>query len=210
MLQPEHLRHFENANAASRRTISLIFVGVFHIFVIYAFASGLANHLYQKLPDELKIAVVKEAIPVKPPPPPPPPDLAKPPPPFVPPPDIVIQSEAPSNSAIHGSSTPPPPAAPKPTGVSAPALISGGAKCQSSYYPPIAIRLNQEGTTEVTVHVGPSGEVQGVDLSNSSGHDDLDQAAIRCITNAWHFKPATENGAAVASTKQYKIIWKLQ
>lgn len=210
MQQPEHLRSFQPAHATPRRFVSLGAVALFHVFVIYAFASGLAHHLVEKIPVDIIAKVEPPKLPDVKPPPPPPPEMVKPPPPFVPPPDIVIQNEAPSTNTItvqHTMAVPPPP---KPQGVSAPALVAGGAKCLTSYYPPIAIRLNQEGTTTVAVHVGADGSVTGVDIVNSSGHDSLDEAAVKCVTNAWHFKPAMENNQPVAQTKQYNIKWVLQ
>jgi protein TonB len=215
MEQPEHLslRPFQVAHSNPRRFVSLGAVALFHVAVIWAFASGLANHLYQKTEQELKVAVVKEHIDTKPPPPPPPPDLAKPPPPFVPPPVISIQSEAPAPiAAVTHTITPPAPApvAPKPAEVIQPALVSGGAKCETSYYPSIAVRLNQEGTVTVAVHIAADGSVSSVDVANSSGHDSLDEASIKCVTNAWHFKPATKDGVAVPATKEYRIKWVLQ
>src|ERR1700678_4050619 len=213
MQQPDHLKSFQTTQQTTpRRFVSLGFVVLFHIFVIYAFASGLANHLVEKIPVDIITKVEPPKLPDVKPPPPPPPDLAKPPPPYVPPPDIVIQQEATNTNAITVQHTQPQvaPPPPKPAGISAPALISGGAKCQTSYYPPIAVRLNQEGTTTVNVHVGADGSVSGVDIATSSGHDSLDQAAIKCISAAWKFKPAQENGAAVATSKQYNIKWQLQ
>jgi protein TonB len=212
MEQPEHLKVLQSAQQSTpRRFFSFGFVILFHVFVIYAFASGLANHLIEKIPTDIVTKVEPPKLPDIKPPPPPPPDLAKPPPPFVPPPDIVIQQQTASNNTItvqHQQQVVPPP--PKPVGVSAPALISGGAKCNTSYYPPIAVRLNQEGTTTVNVHVGADGGVTGVDIATSSGHDSLDQAAVKCITNAWKFKPAMENGQPVATSKQYNLKWQLQ
>ena len=211
MQQPDHLKSFQTQQATPRRFFSVGFVVLFHIFVIYAFASGLANHLVEKLPIDIITKVEQPKLPDIKPPPPPPPDMVKPPPPFVPPPDIVIQQETANNTSItvqHTQQVVQPP--PKPAGISAPALIAGGAKCQTSYYPPIAVRLNQEGTTTVAVHVGADGAVSGVEVTNSSGHDSLDQAAVKCITNAWRFKPAMENGQPVAQTKQYAIKWVLQ
>ncbi len=212
MQQPDHLKSFQSGQQATpRRFVSLGFVALFHVFVIYAFASGLANHLVEQLPRDIVTKVEPPKLPDIKPPPPPPPDMVKPPPPFVPPPDIVIQQQTASNNSItvqHTQPVVPPP--PKAVGVSAPALISGGAKCNTSYYPPIAVRLNQEGTTTVNVHVGADGAVTGVDITNSSGHDSLDQAAVKCINAAWKFKPAMENGAPVATTKQYNLKWQLQ
>jgi protein TonB len=103
--------------------------------------------------------------------------------------------------------TPPP----KQPGISAPALIMGGkANCAANYYPPIAVRLNQEGTVTLSVHIGADGNVQSADVTNSSGHDSIDAAGIKCVTNAWHFKPAMENGQPVAVTRLYAIKFVLQ
>ncbi|HUO93135.1 MAG TPA: energy transducer TonB [Rhizomicrobium sp.] len=212
MQQPEHLKVLQGTQqSTSRRAVSFGFVILFHVFVIYAFASGLANHLVEKIPLDIVTKVEPPKLPDIKPPPPPPPDLAKPPPPYVPPPDIVIQQQASNTNAItvqHQAPVAPPP--PKPQGVTQPALVSGGAKCLQSFYPPLAVRLNQEGTTTIEVHVGADGSVTGVDIKNSSGHDSLDQASIRCASSAWHFKPAMENGQPVPSSKEYNIVWRLQ
>ncbi|HEY5046786.1 MAG TPA: TonB family protein [Rhizomicrobium sp.] len=220
MEQPAHdLRPYGTASRATpQRTVAIVLVALVHLGAIYALATGLAQNLYKKTVQEFKAEVIPPKQEVVKPPPPPPPQLQKPPPPFVPPPDIVIQSEAaPTNTITVQSkvSTPPPPPAPPqkvaPPSISSPVLEAGGAgKCQSSYYPPIAIRLNQTGTTTVSVHVGADGSVQNVTLVNSSGHDSLDQAAIKCITGAWHYKPAMQSGQPVAQSKDYAIVWRIQ
>jgi protein TonB len=218
MDQPLHdLRPFKVGHANSHRVVSLVLVGALHVAAVIALASGLAQNLIAKLPQEFKAEVIPPKQEVVKPPPPPPPEMQKPPPPFVPPPEISIQTEAgPTNSITVQSkvATPPPPQAPappKPAGITAPVQIAGGgAVCQNSYYPPIAIRLNQTGTSVVTVHIGSDGSVSNVDVSESSGHDSLDQAAIKCITSRWRFKPALQNGAPVATSKQYAIKWVLQ
>ena len=102
MQQPEHdLRPFQTSIASPRRYVSIGLVGLIHVIVIWALATGLAQSVFTKMPDMIKAEVVQQ----KPPeqektPPPPPPDTVKPPPPFVPPPDINIQSEAPATNAI--------------------------------------------------------------------------------------------------------------
>jgi protein TonB len=218
MEQPLHdLRPFQASTiqAAPRRVISIGLVAALHILAIYALATGLAQNFIQKKVEEFKAEVIPPKQEVVKPPPPPPPELQKPPPPFVPPPDISIQSEAPAQNTITVSKTPPPPAAPPPKavspGITSPVLSAGGAgKCANSYYPPTAVRLNQEGTTTVAIHIGADGSVENVDITNSSGHDALDQAAVRCITSSWRYKPAMQNGQPVAAVKQYAIVWKLQ
>src|SRR5271170_4594759 len=99
MQQPQHdLRPMGAAQATPRRFISVVAVGLLHVLVIYALASGLAAQLIQKLPEDITTEVIKE----KPPdqnklPPPPPPEMVKPPPPFVSPPDINVQAEVSTN-----------------------------------------------------------------------------------------------------------------
>lgn len=218
MDQPLHdFTPYNVSHANSHRMISVGAVALFHVLAIYLLASGLAMGLLEKIPTVLKADVIPPKQEQVKPPPPPPPDLQKPPPPFVPPPDISIQTEAAPTNTITVQSkvaTPPPPqppAPPKPAGVTAPVQIAGGgAVCNSSYYPPIAVRLNQTGTTLVTVHIGADGGVQNVDIAGSSGHDALDQASIKCIMSRWRYKPALQNGQPVATIKQYALKWVLQ
>lgn len=190
MQQPEHVRPFQAVQNTPRRFFSLGFVILFHIFVIYAFASGLAQHLVSKLPEEFKAEVVKEVIPVKPPPPPPPPDLVKPPPPFVPPPEINLATEAPSNNAITQiSNTKAPPAPPSPT-----KLQAIGRTHTIPPYPAISVRMNQQGTVLLKVTIGTDGNVIDATVQTSSGFDSLDNAAIAWVKSHWKWEPPTQNG----------------
>jgi len=219
MEQPLHtLARPSAAQATPRRALGIVVVVAIHVIVIWALITGLAQQMMQKLPSELMAKVEETPPPAEKLPPPPPPEMVKPPPPFVPPPEINIQTEAAPNTITVQSkvATPPPPprppeAPPKPAGITAPVQIAGGgAVCNGSYYPPIAIRLNQSGTSVVNVHIGTDGTVSGVDIANSSGHDSLDQAAVKCITSRWRYKPAMQNGAPVATSKEYAIKWVLQ
>ena len=206
--------HIAAASARSR-AVSVILVIVIHLLAIYGLTTGLAQNLYRKTIQEIKAEVVPPNQQVVQPPPPPPPELQKPPPVFVPPPDITIQSEAASTNTITNTtavqnqvaSLPPPKAVVAPP-VSEPALIQGGAaKCEESFYPSVAIRLNETGTTTVAVHIGADGSVESADVVASSGYDALDQAAIRCIQSTWRYKPAMQNGQRVATVKRYAIEW---
>lgn len=211
MQQPQHdLRPFEVSAASPRRFVAGIAVAALHVVVIIALASGLAARLGDKIPQDIKADIVQQKPPDQPKtPPPPPPDLVKPPPAVIPPPDIVVSNEAPTNT-ITAVTNQAPPAPPKPTGVTAPVLAAGrGNNCASKYYPALAVRLNHEGATVVTVHVGADGSVQNVDVATPSGFNELDQAAVECVQHGWHFQPAMQSGTAVEGTKQYRIVWKL-
>lgn len=65
-------------------------------------------------------------------------------------------------------------------------------------YPSIARRRGWEGTVEFNVKVLTSGQVEDVQLKNSSGYRSLDNAARRAIMT-WRFNPATQDGRSVES-----------
>jgi protein TonB len=209
MQQPEHsLKQFQSTQATPRRFASLIAVGGLHVIIIVALATGLASQLMQKPPTDLTTEVIKE----KPPPdvkipPPPPPDLVKPPPPFVPPPDIQVQAEAPSANTIQVQSVQH--VEPK-AAVSSPVAVGRPHVCGQRYYPPSAVRLGYEGTTTLGFTVNTDGSISNVHIVNSSGHDDLDQAAISCAQNWSNYKPAMMNGQPVAVPYKALVKWNLQ
>jgi protein TonB len=170
---------------------------------IYALASGLAATLIQKLPEELKAEVVREKLPDKIPPPPPP-QLERPPPPVVPPPDIVIQADAPPTTSIQTVQKAPP----TQQAVSAPASIGARHTCER-FYPPISTRLQEQGTTTLSFHIDASGGVKDITVSQSSGSDHLDQAAVTCAAT-WHYRPAIQNGTPVEVPWQTAVRWQLR
>jgi protein TonB len=164
--------------------------------------------MMQKLPSELMAKVEETPPPAEKLPPPPPPEMVKPPPPFVPPPDINIQSEAPVTNTITTQSVVATPPVQKPAGITAPASIGRPHSCGQRYYPPIAVRLNQEGTTVLAFKITPDGSVTDLSISESSGHDALDQAAITCA-QGWQYKPAMQNGAPVEVPWKASVKWSL-
>ena len=221
MDQPLHdLRPFKPGRASSHRFLSLGFVALLHVVAIWALATGLIQNLASKIPTEFKAEVIPPKSQNKPPPPPPPPELQKPPPPFVPPPEINIQQESsgPTITSQSKVSTPPPPPAPhveappKPAGITAPVSMKSSHNCADKYYPPIAVRLNQQGTTTLRITVSASGAVTDAKIANSSGFDSLDQAAMKCVqAGSWGgYKPAMQNGQAIDAQTTVAIQWKLQ
>jgi periplasmic protein TonB len=218
MEQPTHdLRPFQSnaVQSTERRAISIGVVALIHVVAIYALATGLASQLVQKGLEEIKAEVVQEKPPDMPKtPPPPPPQLQKPPPPFVPPPDINLQTEttAPTITQVTTAITPPPPPAPpkaaQPPAITAPVSIGRAHECGSRFYPPLAQRLSHEGVTVIGFTVQPDGSVTNVHVLESSGHDELDQAAIPCAST-WRYKPSMQNGQPVAAPWQTRVVWKL-
>ncbi|HEX3430939.1 MAG TPA: energy transducer TonB [Rhizomicrobium sp.] len=74
------------------------------------------------------------------------------------------------------------------------------------YYPPIAVRLHQEGITTLAFQVTPAGAVANVTIKKSSGHASLDDASVKCVQQ-WQY--STAKNAPPEETKQVNIVWKL-
>jgi len=90
---------------------------------------------------------------------------------------------------------------------SSPVSIGKAHTCGSNYYPQSAQKLHEEGTTTVSFTVTAEGEVTNPTIANSSGHEDLDQAALPCVTS-WKYKPAIQEGKPVAAEWKANVVWK--
>lgn len=66
-------------------------------------------------------------------------------------------------------------------------------------YPPVAQRLGEEGKVTLRLTVSAEGRVTRADIVTTSGHTELDQAAQQWIVAHWTYKPAQDDGVAVAS-----------
>lgn len=66
-------------------------------------------------------------------------------------------------------------------------------------YPPEAAHLLQSGETEITFDVSADGALQNVRISKTSGHDDMDAAALACVSTHWRYAPAVVDDVPVAS-----------
>lgn len=82
----------------------------------------------------------------------------------------------------------------------------GLARSCLSYYPPIAVRLNHEGTTSVRFHVATDGSVKDLFVSQSSSHSELDNATLQCVVS-WKYFPATQNGQPVELDRDHSLTW---
>jgi protein TonB len=75
-------------------------------------------------------------------------------------------------------------------------------------YPRLAVRLGLEGTVLLRVEVLPDGRPGQVRIQQSSGHDVLDQDALRQIAT-WRFKPPQRLGRTHASQATVPIDYRL-
>ena len=140
-------------------------------------------------------------------PPPPPKVQPKPPPPKVVPlkpqkpkpvPKVVEQAPAPAPSPIvdtapsapvAGPAAPPAPPAPVVEKVSAPVAGADYGDRPDPIYPDHAQEMGWEGKVLLKVHVQANGKPSTVTIAKSSGHQELDDAAVKAVTK-WTFKPA--------------------
>ena len=76
-------------------------------------------------------------------------------------------------------------------------------------YPAVARRLGMQGVVLLDVLVAPDGSAADVRLARSSGHQQLDDSAVRTVRERWRFIPARRNGAAVESRVTVPIRFRL-
>lgn len=82
-------------------------------------------------------------------------------------------------------------------------------KNRKPVYPKLARQRGQEGIVLLRVSINAGGEVVGVDVAKSSGHNLLDDAAVKSIRR-WRFKPAEQGGTAVAGTVMVPVEFRLK
>ena len=183
------------------RGIALVAVIILHIFVGWAFYTGLAGKLIQKVIPPVEIAQIDKPKEVdKPPPPPPKLEEIKP---FVPPPEFVdIQAPQQQTNAI--SQTTQVQHAHTPIGVDPKHPLHIG----EDYYPDASKRAGEEGRCIVQMTVAADGRITNEAIQQSSGFPRLDEACLKGV-HGQRMKPATEDGKPIDTTVSLPIVWKL-
>jgi protein TonB len=85
---------------------------------------------------------------------------------------------------------------------------TGGYQVRPSY-PSSAKRLGIQGTTLLRVHVLEDGRVGAIDVEQSAGHPDLDQAATEAVRR-WRFEPARRGEQAVAMWVRLPVEFRIK
>lgn len=136
-------------------------------------------------------------------------------------------SEAAQDALRNPRPAPPPVAVPSPTNVPAqgpvadstqqnnapPAGLAPGSvpvaiSRPAPRYPSDALRNGESGTVLVRIEVGADGEPTAVSVVARSGSRSLDRAAVQAAKR-WRFRPAQQNGSAVASAVEVPIEFAL-
>ena len=204
-----------DASFFSQRAIFFIAIVILHIGLIYLFESGLATRIVKVIDPPIQTDIVQEQKKLDAPPPPPPPKMEHPPV-EVPPPDVTINiPAAPNTTAITNvTDKPQPPAPPAPppprADVRTPVRLDlKHSPSTDDYYPPTSRRMNETGTTTVSVCAGPDGKLNAdPKVEKSSGSSRLDEAAVRWATHV-RVTPATLNGQPAAGCAAFNVVFKL-
>lgn len=75
-------------------------------------------------------------------------------------------------------------------------------------YPPISRRLNEQGTSLLSVFIGADGVPQRAELVKSSGFERLDKAALATAMR-WRYVPGKRGGVAEPMSVTVPIVWEL-
>lgn len=208
----DHPRHdilTAKTETTPERIAGMLLVGLFHVGLIYAIASGLAMRVVKQIPTEITAQVMPEEQPKETPPPPP--QLQRPQLPSMPPPDIIIQRAPAPTAPITVTTAPPPATAPAPQAPPAPTSLAGLASTHTTPpYPEIARRLSEQGTVRLRLTIATDGSVTNAQIEQSSGSTDLDAAAVDWVKAHWRYKPATQNGQPVTSTTEAAVVFNLK
>lgn len=76
------------------------------------------------------------------------------------------------------------------------------------YYPAVAVRTGQQGTSTVRFDITTEGAVANLQIAQSSGSQLLDDAAIACA-KGWQYTPATKDGVPVQVPWRAQVRWSL-
>jgi outer membrane biosynthesis protein TonB len=200
----------------SRRTAIFILIAGLHVLLIYAFASGFAQHVAASIPELMHAVTIEDAARPQPPPPTPqfrPTHITDRVAPVVvdPPPSPLVVEDGP------GPQTP----APSLTTSEVPPVtrtverVPGGTgkdfPITDDYYPSVSRRISETGAADVQVCVDTRGDLTADPaLVKSSGHPRIDAAALNLAkAGSGHYRPSTEDGLPVNSCYPYRIRFRL-
>ena len=205
MERPNHLNVGDKS--ASSKAGSIAIVAGIHIAVIFGLVAALNQGALMKQLQEIKATVDTKKEPPKAPPPPPP-DLVKPPPPVAIVPVFQVASAPPP--PVTTVAKPPPAPPPKAVVASSDPLRPIARTHTLPPYPPISVRLNEQGTTLMEVHITTEGNVDDCKVLQTSSSDRLDQAACDFVKSRWRWQPPTNQGTPTAVSTRVSVKWDLK
>lgn len=223
------MSYLEQPEMSNRKMVALAIAVLIHVFLGYAFVTGLALKVVKKIVEPIETVNIEEEEPLEEPPPPPeqidipvvapPPDVVvdTPPPPtalktettVVAPVPIVAAPVAPAPPVI--TAPPPPPPPPKPAQAVEAKLKGNRLRLiTNDDYPDRAARAEEEGTTAVEFEVNEQGRVENCRVTSSSGSTVLDETTCTLITRRFRYEPAKDSdGNPIRVKKADRVKWVL-
>ncbi|SHH08365.1 energy transducer TonB [Massilia sp. CF038] len=216
------------ADTGKRRTpvasIALVaaIIGL-HGFAIYTLSQSKAVVVPAPAPKPITISLAPPKV--EPPPPPPPPKLEPPAPrlktplPARAPATPVVAKDVPMVEAsadtvqvaqmpVEAAPAPKPAPAPVAEPVTEPKGYAGYLRNPAPDYPLAAQKRGLEGKVVLKVHVLASGQPDSVNVATSSGHQILDEAAIKAVQQ-WAFAPARRGQTPIEGWVQVPLNFKI-
>lgn len=135
------------------------------------------------------------------------------PPTVAPQPPAAVIVEGGSEAAVAPEAAPDAPPATAPATSIAPPVAGATLQYASApppAYPAAARRMRLEGTVLLEVLVGEDGRPLRVDVRESSGHRQLDDAARDQVLARWRFRPAMREGRAIQAIGLVPVNFRLR
>lgn len=211
---------YADQQMSSNRMVAIAIVIIIHVFLGYALITGLAFEAAKKVAQQLDVVDIEEEEPPEEEPPPEPEKVVEPPPVVAPPPivktpappPVITTTPKPPPVVVPTPIVAPPPPPPPPPSQAQPASPKGQARWAARVqenYPSRAFREERQGRVAVALTIGPNGQVAGCQVTASSGHADLDEAACRDLTRYARFDPALD-AAGNPTTGSYNTAVRYQ
>jgi TonB family protein len=198
----------------SRRALALGLIACLHVGLIWALANGVLQRMIDPAPPKSLQAEFLPPVARTSPPLPPGPTLQ--PTILHMPPIIDVLPPPPGDTGGIETTLIEPPASPPSHGTAqAMQRVQGGPgrgfPNTADYYPPEAIRLNEQGSTGVSVCVNEAGRLTSAPtIAQSSGSARLDAGALKLArAGSGHYQPTTEDARPVSSCYSFRIRFAL-
>jgi protein TonB len=200
----------------SRRTVAFLAIAAVHVLIIYAFVSGLAQHVVTSIPSIMHASLESQSQPQHPLPPPLSSTFKLKPVTegLVDPVDPKLDFETQNTEVVLtrsvGSEAGAHPAPPR-----AVQRVAGGPgkgfPNTDDYYPTASRRIEETGAALVRVCVDTQGRLTAEPtLAASSGSRRIDEGALNLAkAGSGHYRPSLEDGAPVNSCFPYRIRFTL-
>ena len=205
MQHPEHLISNPKKGLTPERMAGLVFGGVIPAVFIWALMAGLIPRFTIPIEPPIDAPIIKKKVIVDQPPPGPVIDR------HVDTQDIQPPPIPNDNSSDHTITLPPGAGGGNQWAGPGDTPVHGVMATHTiPPYPPLSIRLEEQGTVMLRLEISTDGSVTNATVEKSSGSSRLDQAAITWVIQNWRYQPATKNGVPVATTTEAAVKFDLR